>query len=497
MSSWPSAVSFASHPFFITALVTLASFSGAVTSAQGPGRGAQTPLPAGQTNDPYPQPIVANEGIITVTLREFAALPDIDGVAARAMTLVDEPSTRRLFVSDMRGVLYTVSADGRVVAPYLNIRDPKWSVPVQSAGRERGLQSFVLHPQFAQSGAPGFGRFYTYLDTSNMTPVPDFTTPSQNPTHDLVLLEWTARTPSAAAYDGGAPRELIRWRQPFANHNGGMVTFNSTARPGTPDFGLLYIGVADGGSGGDPMGNGQNLGAAFGKILRIDPLGMNSRNGKYGIPASNPFVSRAGALPEIYAYGVRNSQRFGWDSRTGAMFMSDIGQNIVEEVSPVTAGANLGWNAWEGNYRFVSTRAVAIESPRSDPSVTYPIAEWSQLDPLMLPNTSSASVGVVVYRNTAVPQLNGRLIFGDMPSGEMFHVSADRLPGGGQDPIRRILFVTAPGATPRTYLQIIQEKNVAQGKTPATRADLRFDMTSTGQIFVLNKADGAIRVIER
>jgi hypothetical protein len=137
------------------------------------------------------------------------------------------------------------------------------------------------------------------------------------------------------------------------------------------------------------------------------------------------------------------------------------------------------------------------ESPRSDPSVTYPVVEWGQLDPILLPNTQSAAVGVIAYRSSAVPQLTGRLLFGDMPSGELFHVSADNLPRGGQDAIRRVLFVTAPGAAPRTFLQIIQEKNVAQGKTAATRADLRFDANAAGQIFLLNKADGTIRVIER
>ena len=301
----------------------------------------------------------------------------------------------------------------------------------------------------------------------------------------------------AAAYDGQAPRELIRLRQPYANHNGGMIAFNSTARPGTADFGLLYIGIGDGGSGGDPQGVSQNLGQAFGKIFRIDPLGKNGRGGKYGIPATNPFVSRAGALPEIYAYGVRNSQRFAWDSRNGAMFMTDIGQNIVEEVSPVTAGANLGWNVWEGSYRYVSQRAVVTEAPRSDPNVTYPIVEWGQLDPVLLPNNSSAAVSLVVYRSTTIPQLTGRLLFGDMPSGEVFHVSADNLPKGGQDAIRRVLFVTATSTTPRPALALIQEKNRAQGKTEAARADLRFDATSTGQIFLLNKADGTIRVLER
>ena len=485
-----------SRVLFVVALVSLASFSGSHLSAQGRGAPAP-PLPEGQTNDPFPQPIARDEGVITVALREFASLPDIAGVAARMMTLVEEPATRRLFVSDMRGQLYALSADGKTVTPYLDVNDAKWSVGVQSQGRERGMQSFVLHPQFAQAGTPGFGKLYTYTDTTNQTPAPDFTTPNEKTTHDTVLLEWTAKSPAAGTYDGEAPRELIRLRQPFANHNGGAIAFNSTARPGAADFGLLYMGVGDGGSGGDPMNLAQNLGSAFGKILRIDPHGKNGRGGKYGIPAANPFVSTANALPEIFAYGVRNSQRFAWDPKNGAMFISDIGQNIVEEVSPVSPGANLGWNVWEGSFRYVSQRAVITETPRSDPKVTYPIVEWGQLDPVLLPNNSSASVSLVVYRSTTIPQLTNRLLFGDMPSGEVFHVSADELPKGGQDAVRRVLFVTAAGAAPRTALEIIQEKNRAQGKPAAARADLRFDVTAAGQIFLLNKADGTIRVVER
>ena len=480
------------------ALLALAVVSLPLAAQTRPPQTPPPPLPEGQTNDPFPQPIEAREGVITVTLREFASLPHIDSTrAARAMTLVDEPTSGRLFVSDMRGLLYAITPDGRTVSEYLDLRDPKWALAVQAVGREQGLQNFTLHPQFAQRGTPGFGKLYTFLDVSNQGPAPDFVTPRDTSTHDTVLLEWTAATPGASTYDGAAPREILRFRQPYANHNGGAIAFNPTARHGTPDYGLLYVSIADGGSGGDPMALGQNLGSGFGKIFRIDPLGRTSRNGKYGVPASNPFVSRSDVLPEIYAYGIRNVQRLGWDSRNGAMFMSDIGQNIVEEVSPVTAGANLGWNLWEGSYRFVSTRAVRTDSVRSDPQVTFPIAEWGQLDPIMLPNTSSASVGVVVYRGTAVPQLTGKLLFGDMPSGEMFHVSADQLPNGGQDPIRRVLFVTAAGETPRTFLQIIQEKNRSQGRPEATRADLRFDMSAAGRIYLLNKADGVIRVVER
>jgi glucose/arabinose dehydrogenase len=481
----------------VVTTVTLATLAAGYPLAQRGGGAPAAPLPPGQTNEPFPQPIVSTEGVIAVRLREFAALPDIDGAPARMMMIVDEPVTSRLFVSDMHGVLYTVSSDGATVTPYLDIREPRWGSPVQAQGRERGFQSFALHPQFAQTGTPGFGKFYTYLDTSNQGPAPDFPAPLDTSPHDTVLQEWTARTPGAATYDGDPPRELIRLRQPYANHNAGMVTFNPTARPGSPDFGLLYMGIADGGSGGDPLNLAQNLGSPFGKIFRIDPLGRTGRGAKYGVPASNPFVSRPDALPEIYAYGIRNAQRFAWDSQSGAMFMTDIGQNIVEEVSPVTVGANLGWNLWEGSYRFMGRQAVSLDAPRSDPAMTYPIVEWDQLDPVLLPNNSAAAVSVVVYRSTTVPQLTNRLLFGDMPSGAVFHVSADRLPTGGQDAIRLVRFVTPENPAPRPLLDILQEKNRAQGRPPAARADLRFDAASDGRIFLLNKADGMIRVIER
>src|SRR5262245_9247576 len=249
------------------------------------------PLRAQRTTDPFPKPIPVSEGAITVGVRDFATLPDIDGVAARMMVLVDEPGSGRLFVNDMRGPIYSVSYDGKTVRPYVDANAPAWGVSVQSGGRERGMQSFAFHPQFNRPGTPGFGKFYTYSDVANMTPAPDFKSFGDTRTHDTVIHEWTAKNPAAAAYDGGPPRELLRVAQPFANHNGGLVAFNPLAAPGAPDFGLLYVTLADGGSGGDPLEHAQNLSTPFGKFMRIDPLGKNSANGKYGIPASNPFVS--------------------------------------------------------------------------------------------------------------------------------------------------------------------------------------------------------------
>ncbi len=443
--------------------------------------------------DPFPTPINSTD-VIKVNYVEFATLPDLGGpMPARPMLLVDEPGTRRLFVNDMRGPLYTIPREGKTVAVYVDLNDPKWGLNVNSQGNERGFQSFAFHPQFGRTGTPGYGKFYTYVDTANMPPVVDFKPGGGQHTHDAVLLEWTAKNAAAAAYDGGAPRELMRFEHPFGNHNGGQLSFNPLAAPNSADFGLLYMGLADGGSGGDPLNNAQKLNSAFGKIFRIDPLGTNSANGKYGIPKDNPFANdnNPETLGEIYAYGVRNPQRFAWDSRTGNMYLADIGQNIVEEVSQVTRGANLGWNTWEGSYGFISREAVRLENPRSDPKVTYPLAEYGQLDPLLQPQ-SAVTMGVV-YRRKEIPQLSNLLIFGDNPSGEIFYVNADKLPNGGQDAIRRVLF-SDKGET-KTLLKLIQEKNVAQGKPPSTRADLRFGEGPNGEIYVLSKRDGVIRQI--
>ena len=447
---------------------------------------------AGQTtNDPFPDPIPATDGVVTVGVVEFAALPFVDGQPPRMMRLVDEPGTGRLLVNDMWGLVYTVSYDGGTVTQYLDLTQQRWGLDVEASRRERGFQSFAVHPQFGEPGAPGFGKLYTYTDTSNTAPPADFVPDGGSDAQDTILLEWTAMDPTAAVYDGGPPRELLRVEQPFRNHNGGQLGFNPLAAPGDPDFGLLYVGSADGGSGGDPLDLAQNLGSILGKVLRIDPLGSNSANGQYGIPSDNPFArdGDAGTLGEIYAYGVRNPQRFAWDEANGNLFVADIGQNIVEEISLVPRGGNLGWNDWEGSFRFISRQAVSLVDPRGEAGLSYPVVEYGQLDPLF--QRSSASTGLVVYRGDNVPQLANLVLFGDGPSGEVFYFPADDLPAGGQGAMRRVLFDDR-GET-KTLLQMVREKNVSQGRAPTARADVRLDTGPGGRIFLLNKHDGVIR----
>jgi glucose/arabinose dehydrogenase len=453
-------------------------------------RGPAAPPGPGRSNNPFEAPIAATDGVITVKLREFATIPDERNAAPRVNLLLDEPGTKRFFVNTMTGMLYTVSYDGKSVAPYLDINDQKWSIPVQSSNSEQGFQSFAFHPEFAQAGRPGYGKFYTWVDTSNQMPTPDFLPSQSQISHHEILLEWTAKDPKAAAYDGGNPRELFRVAHPFANHNGGMIAFNPTARQGSADYGLLYIGSADGGSGGDPGNHAQNLKMIFGKILRIDPLGKNSKNGKYGIPASNPFAKNPDALGEIYSYGHRNPQRFSWDPKNGNMFEAEIGQNINEEINQIVAGGNYGWNVWEGSFKYFN-REVSTEDQRADPKMVYPIAEYDHTDPLL--QRLAAATGIYAYRDKAIPQLTNKLIFGDNPSGEIFYVDADAFPKGGQN-FHRILF-NDKGET-KTLLQVIKDKNMQQGKMPATRADLRMGMGPNGQLFVLNKRDGTIRQVK-
>ena len=170
------------------------------------------------------------------------------------------------------------------------------------------------------------------------------------------------------------------------------------------------------------------------------------------------------------------------------MFISDIGQETVEEVSLVTRGANLGWNDWEGSYRFVG-REVSLADPRGEVGLTYPVVEYGQLDPLLQPG--SAASGLVVSRRSSIPQLQDVVLLGDNPSGEVFYFDADQDPAGGQDTVRRVLF--DDDGELKNLLRLVQEKNAEQGRPEATRVDLRIGSGPDGQIFLLNKRDGVIR----
>ena len=445
-------------------------------------------------DNPFHKSIEPADGAVTVGIVGFASLPIVDGYPAQMMKMADVPGAGRLFVNDMGGVLYSVSYDGGTVTPWLDLGDPRWALsPIPRSAmyaRTRGFQSFAFHPQFVEPDAPGFGRLYTFADTADTKPRADFVSGSGKHTHDTVLLEWKAQDPRAAFYDGGPPRELMRIEQPHVYHNGGQIAFHPHALPGDAEFGLLYMGVADGGNEKFlHWTRPQDPGKVFGKILRIDPLGTNSANGRYGIPADNPFIADARALGEIYAYGLRNPQNLSWDMHTGRLFTADIGRDRIEEVNVIVPGANFGWDDWEGSVR--TDRLVgSLRNLRAAAAVTWAVVEYDHVDPLLL-GEWVAVTGPIVYRHDAIPPLTGRVLFGDLPSGEVFYFDADNLPDGGPDAIRRVLF--SHDGEVKSFLRIIEEKLTAQDRTSTGRADLRFGTGPDGQLFLLNKHDGTIR----
>lgn len=290
---------------------------------------------------------------------------DLDSPIGMAVTL---DGSHRLFVLEKSGLIQIIQ-DGEVLGPpFLDISDR-----VGSQGSEQGLLGLAFHPDYA-----GNGFFYVnYTDLNGNTVIARFQVTSD---------------PNRA--DPGSEKRLLQVDQPFANHNGGNVTFG-------PD-GYLYLGLGDGGSGGDPMGNAQSLDTLLGKILRID---VDSGD-PYGIPPDNPFAN-GGGLPEIWAYGLRNPWRFSFDQLNQDLYIGDVGQNQWEEIDFLPAGhpggVNFGWNYREGAHPYEG-------EPPANLNLIEPVAEYSHAQ-------GCSVTGGYVYRGVDLPQWEGVFLYGDYCSG--------------------------------------------------------------------------------
>jgi glucose/arabinose dehydrogenase len=201
--------------------------------------------------------------------------------------------------------------------------------------------------------------------------------------------------------DTSTARKVLKIRQPYANHNGGMIAFG-------PD-GYLYIGMGDGGSAGDPGNRAQNVDSLLGKMLRINVNGKTSTRG-YLIPSSNPYVGRAGRN-EIWQRGLRNPWRFSFDRATGDLYIGDVGADHREEIDRLPRGfrgvANFGWDVWEGSARL---RPVppGLTGRVVEPFLEYPHAKKGRC---------YSVTGGYVYRGTELPALRGRYLYGDLCGG--------------------------------------------------------------------------------
>jgi glucose/arabinose dehydrogenase len=301
----------------------------------------------------------------------------------------------RLFVVEQRGTVYVVR-DGIVSdAPYLDVSDRT------RVSGERGLLGLAFHPDFATNGR----LFVHYSDRGGTT----------------VLSELRADGASADRVDASTERIVLTLEQPYGNHNGGQIAFG-------PD-GYLYLGLGDGGSGGDPLDAGQDLGTWLGTILRLDVDGAEP----YEVPRDNPFVGVAGALPEIWAYGLRNPWRFSFDRASGDLWIADVGQNAIEEVNRQAAsspgGENYGWRVVEGDRCFDPRDGCDLDAYVA-PVITYTHdSGWGR----------SITGGVVPYGDAA-PSLRGRYLFGDFVSGRVFVADGDLDVGFTADELLRAGF---------------------------------------------------------
>jgi glucose/arabinose dehydrogenase/plastocyanin/Cu/Zn superoxide dismutase len=400
-------------PYSVTA--TLAPGSHTLTAVATDNEG-KTTTSAGVTisvaatpiNDPIPKYIA--KGDQTIELETV-----LDGLASPLGVASPNDGSGRMFLFDQSGVVWVVTAGGKLANPLLDVSSRLVSL---GAYDERGLLGMAVHPNFGQQPL-----IYTFTSEPNgrAADFPSTIAAGTTNNHQSVLAEWRIDVADSNRVAVASRREILRIDKPQSNHNGGTIAFG-------PD-GMLYIGTGDGGGANDvgnghaTFGNAQDTTSILGKFLRIDVSGTNSRNGQYGIPNDNPFVA-GGGLPEIYAYGFRNPFQWSFDRQTGQLYVGDVGQNNVEDVDVVVKGGNYGWRAKEGTFWFDPSTGRVVTTP-VDPVPTNdipPIAQYGH-------GEGVAIIGGYVYRGTQVPSLAGRYVFGDWgtfgaPSGRLFYLDA-------------------------------------------------------------------------
>jgi len=429
------------RPALILAAAAAATTTAALPAGAAASKGLADPIPGALPVAPFSVGVkTVATGLVSPTYGTFApGVPD------------------RLYVTDQIGKIWSIDVSAgrrghRTLFADLTSRLVKLgNVSPGSRYDERGLLGLAFSPGYSSDGL-----VYTYL-TQPYQKRADFSTEPGNsancrsyseagtpPFHphpcQNVITEWHVSHPGSpnATVDPSSARELLRIDKPEFNHNAGTLAFG-------PD-GYLYISVGDGGFGDDqgpghvPGGNGQSLapGNVLGKILRIDPRGHNSANGRYGIPRDNPFIGRRGAN-EIYAYGFRNPYRMSFDPVTGRLYAGDTGQNNIEEVDIVRAGGNYGWRIKEGTFPFhpgsptsADDSWVGANSPGRPAQLIDPVAEYDHTGPHDTIN-GEATVGGFVYRGSAVGKLAGRYLFGDYskladfgtPAGRLFYLNSN------------------------------------------------------------------------
>ncbi|MDP9238985.1 MAG: PQQ-dependent sugar dehydrogenase [Chloroflexota bacterium] len=335
---------------YASPVTTASPRAAATTTASAPAPTSAPPSADGYAAQPaFPQ----------LKFEEMLGLFVIPGDEDHAVLLTKDGMIRRVSLAD----------DAETPATFLDMRDRI----IKNPGQEEGLLGLAFSPDYTASG-----RFYIYY--------------SAGEPRRQVISRFIAH---GTAADASSEQVLLEIQDPFPNHNGGALAFG-------PD-GYLYIGEGDGGSQGDPNGNGQNTDVLLAKILRLDVSGDG-----YTVPPDNPFASGSGR-GEIYAYGLRNPWRFAFDPKTNELWVGDVGQGNWEEVDRVVKGGNYGWSILEGNHCYKPASGCSTDG------LSLPRAEYSH-------DFGCSITGGYVYRGTAMPELDGYYIYGDYCSGRVWAV---------------------------------------------------------------------------
>jgi len=433
----------------------------------------ERPVIPEDTNDiknPIPDTIQSSDLVVDLELLTQIPRSSDQPPFTRITKLDYQPNTGDIFILDLRGKLYRLQNGEQKV--YMDMASLK-SKFINQPGLATGFGSFAFHPEFSKNGL-----LYTTHTEPPGTAKADFDYPDSIP----VLLQWVLtewKTDPKTFPFSGKGREILRIDMPTGIHGMQEIAFNRLAKPGDEDYGLLYIGIGDGGS----AEIGHALVSAipdnvWGSIIRIDPSGNNSKNRKYGIPRNNPFYKTENekSAPEIYAWGFRNPHRISW-SKSGQLLAVNIGEHNIEALNIIKAGNFYGWPIREGTFleRFFYNTGKIYPLPGNDSvyHVTYPVAQFDH-------DEGVAISGGFEYRGTTVPQLAGKYLFGDIASGKLFYVNMKDLRLGSQATIKK--WKISFKGVPTTLVQLCGND----------RVEMRFGMDSKGELYLLTKADGKV-----
>ena len=317
-------------------------------------------------------------GPLSVQLELTEAYPDLTFEKPLYFTAPNDESGLAYVVEQTGKILvFEDRADAAEASVFLDLSDR-----IDTGGTEKGLLGLAFHPDYKNNG-------YLYVDYTNG--------------EGTVIARYARRAENPMEADPKSEQILLEFDQPYENHNGGQLNFG-------PD-GYLYIGTGDGGSGGDPQNNAQNLASYLGKILRID-VDRTESGRAYAIPSDNPFAgNEQGQLEEIYAYGLRNPWRFSFDGN-GILWAADVGQDAMEEIDQVQSGGNYGWSAMEGTLDYKDVPGVETDA------LIPPVWEYGH-------DQGESVTGGYVYEGERIADLAGRYIYGDFVSGRIWALWAD------------------------------------------------------------------------